>query len=72
MYILCHGFHKISMDAQPSDTLYVNNLNEKVKKDVLKKTLYMVFRQYGKIVEIIASKGMSTRGQVIQFAFFIF
>lgn len=47
----------------PSQTLYVNNINEKIKKDVLKKTLYMLFRQHGRILEIVASKGLKKRGQ---------
>jgi U2 small nuclear ribonucleoprotein B'' len=51
------------MEVTPSQTLYVNNLNEKIKKDVLKKTLYMLFRQYGKIIDVIACKGISKRGQ---------
>ena len=52
------------MDVVPSQTLYVNNLNEKVKKDVLKKTLYAVFSQYGKVIEIVACRGVKLRGQV--------
>ena len=46
-----------------SQTLYINNLNEKIKKDVLKKILYMIFSQYGKVIEIIACKGLKLRGQ---------
>lgn len=49
--------------VSPSQTLYINNINEKIKKDVLKKTLYMLFRQYGKIIEIVACKGITRRGQ---------
>ena len=58
----------MSSENGPSQTLYINNINEKVKKDVLKKTLYMLFRQYGKILEIIACKGLQRRGQ----AFIVF
>ena len=35
------------MDSAPSQTVYVNNLNEKIKKDALKKSLYSVFSQRG-------------------------
>lgn len=49
-----------------SQTLYLNNLNEKISKPVLKKMLYMLFSQYGKVVEIQASKGLKLRGQVIK------
>jgi RNA recognition motif-containing protein len=52
------------MEITPTQTLYVNNLNEKVKKDVLKKTLYAVFSQFGRVIEIVASKGLKLRGQV--------
>jgi RNA recognition motif-containing protein len=52
------------MEITPSQTLYVNNINEKIKKDVLKKTLYALFSQYGKVIEIVACKGIRMRGQV--------
>mmetsp|Transcript_33740 Transcript_33740/g.34369 ORF Transcript_33740/g.34369 Transcript_33740/m.34369 type:complete len:217 (+) Transcript_33740:101-751(+) len=51
------------MDITPSQTLYINNLNEKIKKDVLKKTLYAVFSQFGRVIEIVACKGIKLRGQ---------
>lgn len=49
---------------ETSQTLYLNNLNEKIKKNILKKTLYALFSQYGKVIEIIACKGIKLRGQV--------
>jgi RNA recognition motif-containing protein len=52
------------MEALPSQTLYINNINEKIKKPVLKKMLYMLFSQYGKVVKIVACKGVKLRGQV--------
>jgi RNA recognition motif-containing protein len=51
------------MEVVPSQTLYINNINEKVKIDVLKKMFYMVFSQYGKVVDIVAKKGLKMRGQ---------
>ena len=47
----------------PSQTLYINNINEKLKTDVLKKTLYMIFSQYGRVTDIVAKKGLKNRGQ---------
>lgn len=44
------------MDIRPSHTIYVNNLNEKVKKDELKKSLYAIFSQFGTILDIVALK----------------
>ncbi|KAG5682370.1 hypothetical protein PVAND_011726 [Polypedilum vanderplanki] len=56
------------MDIRPNHTIYVNNLNEKVKKDELKKSLYAIFSQFGQILDIIALKTLKMRGQ----AFIIF
>eukprot|EP00250_Pteridium_aquilinum_P035394 c9321_g1_i1 orf=89-787(+) len=50
-------------DVPPSQTIYINNLNEKIKKEELKKSLYAVFSQFGKIIDIVASKTLKLRGQ---------
>lgn len=55
--------------AEPNPTIYINNINEKIKKQALKKLLYMLFSQYGKVVQIIACKGLKMRGQVKQSGF---
>mmetsp|Transcript_8916 Transcript_8916/g.26771 ORF Transcript_8916/g.26771 Transcript_8916/m.26771 type:complete len:217 (-) Transcript_8916:47-697(-) len=47
----------------PNQTVYINNLNEKIKKDALKKSLYSVFSQFGKIVEVTCCIGLRLRGQ---------
>ena len=58
----------VEIEAQPpsgpQQTLYVHNINEKLKIDVLKKMLYMLFSQYGKVTQIVACKGVKMRGQV--------
>jgi RNA recognition motif-containing protein len=56
------------MDVKPNQTIYVNNLNEKIKKDELKKSLYAIFSQFGQIIDIVALKTLKMRGQ----AFIIF
>ncbi|XP_031621540.1 U1 small nuclear ribonucleoprotein A [Contarinia nasturtii] len=56
------------MDIRPSHTIYINNLNEKVKKDDLKKSMYAIFSQFGQILDIVALKTLKMRGQ----AFVIF
>lgn len=56
------------MEARPNHTIYINNLNEKIKKDDLKKSLYAIFSQFGQILDIIARKTLKTKGQ----AFVIF
>jgi len=49
--------------AAVNQTLYVNNLNEKIKKDVLKKSLYSAFSQFGKIIDLTCCRGIRLRGQ---------
>nr|ACO15687.1 U1 small nuclear ribonucleoprotein A [Caligus clemensi] len=56
------------MEVRPNHTIYINNLNEKVKKDDLKKSLYAIFSQFGQILDIVALKTLKMRGQ----AFVIF
>lgn len=51
------------LDVRPNHTIYINNLNEKIKKEELKKSLYAIFSQFGKILEIIALKTLKMRGQ---------
>ena len=50
-------------DVAPRETIYVNNINEKVSKDELKKSLYAVFTQFGPILDIVAIKTHKMRGQ---------
>lgn len=56
------------MDIRPNHTIYINNLNEKIKKEELKKSIYAIFSQFGQILDIIALKTLKMRGQ----AFVIF
>ncbi|KAK3194124.1 hypothetical protein Dsin_025434 [Dipteronia sinensis] len=45
-------------------TIYINNLNEKIKIDAeLKKSLHAVFSQFGKILEVLAFKTLKHKGQ---------
>ncbi|GJJ77415.1 hypothetical protein EMPS_09774 [Entomortierella parvispora] len=57
---------EIAPDASPS--LYIKNLNEKIKLDVLKKSLRAIFGQYGEVLDIVAHSNIRMRGQ----AFVIF
>jgi len=52
-----------TMDIRPNHTIYINNLNEKIKKEELKKSLYAIFSQFGAIIDIIALKTLRMRGQ---------
>jgi len=51
------------MEIRPNHTIYINNLNEKIKKEELKKSLYAIFSQFGPIVDIVALKTLKLRGQ---------
>ncbi|KAK1420472.1 hypothetical protein QVD17_22097 [Tagetes erecta] len=50
-------------ETPPNNTIYINNLNEKIKLDELKKSLQAVFSQFGKILEILAFKTLKHKGQ---------
>ncbi|CAG8802964.1 45246_t:CDS:2 [Gigaspora margarita] len=52
----------------PNQTLYIRNLNEKINKDELKRSLYALFSAYGRILDIVALKTIKMRGQ----AFIVF
>ncbi|KAI6003942.1 hypothetical protein EDD15DRAFT_2385051 [Pisolithus albus] len=58
----------MSSTSQPNTTLYINNLNDKLRKEELRSQLYALFTTYGKIIDIIASKGPKMKGQ----AFLVF
>lgn len=51
------------MEYAPNQSLYINHLNEKVKKEELKKSLYAIFSQFGAILDIVALKTLKMRGQ---------
>ena len=55
-------------DPSPRETIYVNNINEKVSKEELKKSLYAAFSQFGPILDVVALKTFKMRGQ----AFIVF
>uniref|UniRef100_A0A8C2EYG8 RRM domain-containing protein n=1 Tax=Cyprinus carpio TaxID=7962 RepID=A0A8C2EYG8_CYPCA len=57
-----------SQEMRLNHTIYINNLNEKIKKDELKKSLYAIFSQFGQILDILVSPTLKMRGQ----AFVIF
>tara|TARA_R110002050_G_scaffold180511_1_gene314113 strand:- start:515 stop:739 length:225 start_codon:yes stop_codon:yes gene_type:complete len=49
-------------ELPPSQTLYIANLREKVKKEELKKALYAIFSQFGPILDVVALKTARMRG----------
>ena len=47
----------------PNETLYINNINEKIKPDLLRENLYYLFIQFGDVLEINIRKSKKMRGQ---------
>lgn len=52
----------------PSATVYVRNLEERIKVEQLKEALNEIFSEYGTILEIVAKKNLKAKGQ----AFIVF
>ena len=50
-------------DLPPRETIYVNNLNERINKEELKKSIYAAFSQFGPILDVVALKSFHMRGQ---------
>lgn len=46
----------------PNNTLYINNLNERVRLDDLKEELSKLFSEFGTIIEIKAKKDIRMKG----------
>ena len=53
----------VEADISPRETIYVNNLNERINKEELKKSLYAAFSQFGPILDVVALKTFRMRGQ---------
>lgn len=47
----------------PNQSLYVQNLSEKLQKEDLRRALYMLFSTYGPILDVTALKTPKMRGQ---------
>jgi len=46
-----------------SETLYIQNLNEKIKVDVIKQSLRSLFKTYGEVLDVVAHSNLRMRGQ---------
>ncbi|EHY53161.1 hypothetical protein HRR83_005994 [Exophiala dermatitidis] len=47
----------------PSSTVYVKNLEERIKIDQLKEALTEIFSEYGNIIDLVAKKNLKAKGQ---------
>jgi len=50
-------------DIPPNQTLYVNNLNEKICVPELKACLLELFASYGEVIDVVAAGAMRRKGQ---------
>ncbi|XAR61351.1 hypothetical protein NMG60_11035031 [Bertholletia excelsa] len=50
-------------EIPPNMTIYINNVDEKIKLEELKKSVHAVFSQFGKILEVLAFKTLKHKGQ---------
>ncbi|KAM0745766.1 RNA-binding domain-containing protein [Meredithblackwellia eburnea MCA 4105] len=48
--------------SAPSPTLFVQNINDKVKKQELRRTLYALFGSYGKVIDVVHTRDVKVRG----------
>ncbi|KAH8120035.1 RNA-binding domain-containing protein [Phellopilus nigrolimitatus] len=46
-----------------TETLYIQNLNERIKVDVMKQTLRALFKNYGDVLDVVAHSNLRMRGQ---------
>lgn len=54
---------EILQNENSIETIYINNLNEKVSLKKMKTTLENLFNQYGTIIQLTAHKNLNMRGQ---------
>ncbi|KAG5736040.1 U1 small nuclear ribonucleoprotein [Termitomyces sp. T112] len=45
------------------ETLYIQNLNEKIKTDVIRSSLKNLFKTYGEVLDVVAHSNLRMRGQ---------
>lgn len=50
-------------EQKPTETLYIQNLNEKIKIPVLKASLRGLFKSYGEVLDVVAHSNLRMRGQ---------
>eukprot|EP00210_Caulerpa_lentillifera_P003638 g3473.t1 len=52
-----------SMDIPPNQTIYINNLYEKITQETLRSSLHAMFSQFGPILDIVTGQSIKKRGQ---------
>lgn len=57
------GAKRLRLEVQ--QTLYVKNLNDKISKQTVKHTLYLLFSTYGDVIEILMPQKMRGQAHVV-------
>jgi len=57
------GATESGLPADASETLYIQNLNERIKLDVMKQSLRGLFKTYGPVLDVVAHRNIRMRGQ---------
>lgn len=52
-----------STDDTPLRSVYVRNLEERVKPEPLKQALHAIFSEYGNVIDIVAKRNLKAKGQ---------
>merc|ERR1719453_2424673 len=50
-------------DIMPCQTIYIRNLDDKIKKEELKKMIYELFIAYGDVIDVVHMRTAKMRGQ---------
>uniref|UniRef100_A0A1J3GHI8 U2 small nuclear ribonucleoprotein B'' 2 n=1 Tax=Noccaea caerulescens TaxID=107243 RepID=A0A1J3GHI8_NOCCA len=53
----------LTADIPPNQAIYIKNINEKINKEELKRSLYCLFSHFGRILDVVALKTPKLRGQ---------
>lgn len=53
----------MASSISPNQTLYINNLNDKINKEELRAQLFALFVTYGRVIDVVAKKGKKMKGQ---------
>ena len=53
----------VEQRVAPNQSLYIQNLPDKIQKEDIRRALYMLFSSYGPILDVVTMKGTRMRGQ---------
>jgi RNA recognition motif-containing protein len=63
MFSTLVGTLRLTPPFLPHFSVYVRNLEERVKPEVLRETLRTIFSEYGNVIDIVAKTSLKAKGQ---------